>query len=75
MIGYWTNFAKTGDPNGLGLPHWPRFSEGQQLVLDLSDRPREEPLPNAEQLRVLDEYYRWLRQQRLVPHRDPNGRK
>jgi para-nitrobenzyl esterase len=29
MIGYWTRFAHTGDPNGDGAAFWPRFTGGR----------------------------------------------
>jgi hypothetical protein len=36
MASYWTNFAKTGDPNGPALPEWPQYQAGDErsLVLD-----------------------------------------
>jgi para-nitrobenzyl esterase len=36
MVGYWTEFARHGDPNGIGLvfgqPLWPRFNRNQQAM-------------------------------------------
>ncbi len=31
---YWTNFAKTGNPNGLGLPEWPKFDGKKHEYLE-----------------------------------------
>jgi para-nitrobenzyl esterase len=33
LVGYWTRFADTGNPNGPQLQQWPRFTTGSQLIL------------------------------------------
>ena len=35
MEKYWTNFAKTGKPNGEGLPNWPEY-DGSQAYIEIT---------------------------------------
>ncbi|MDB5683538.1 MAG: hypothetical protein JWM75_1236 [Sphingomonas bacterium] len=40
---YWVNFARTGNPNGAGLPQWPRVNElgaTEAMVLDVDGSGR-----------------------------------
>lgn len=32
IMSYWANFAKNGNPNGAGLPEWPKYGEGDALI-------------------------------------------
>jgi para-nitrobenzyl esterase len=61
VMTYWTNFAKTGDPNGSVLTRWPAFDERTQQVLQLDVTPNAIAVPNIEQLETLDGYYAWRR--------------
>jgi para-nitrobenzyl esterase len=33
---YWVNFAKTGNPNGVGLPDWPTYTPQHDVLMDFS---------------------------------------
>ncbi len=55
MRAYWTQFAKTGDPNAADLPHWPAYDATLEQVIELGRTVSVGPAPHAAQLRVLEE--------------------
>jgi para-nitrobenzyl esterase len=66
MSSYWTNFAKTGDPNGPGLPKWKAHAVGNGqdgIILDAD--PASEKLPTPERLAFIDKI--WVKQGHALP--------
>jgi para-nitrobenzyl esterase len=61
MATYWTNFAKRGDPNGEGVPAWPAFSDANPTLMYFAQTPHTGPVPSADALGVLDQYFAWRR--------------
>ena len=61
IVGYWTNFAKTGDPNGAGLPAWPKFTKANETVMVFKGSPKTGALPDPQHLDVIDRYMAWRR--------------
>jgi para-nitrobenzyl esterase len=52
---YWVNFARDGDPNGRGLPNWPRHSGLERVdAAILAADPATERLPSVERMQLFD---------------------
>jgi hypothetical protein len=57
MITYWSNFARTGNPNGAGLPQWPAYNEGHKYqVMHLDTDLRAAPDAQRARYEFLDAY-------------------
>ncbi|HVU23108.1 MAG TPA: carboxylesterase family protein [Opitutus sp.] len=55
MAAYWTNFAKTGNPNGPGLPEWPRYDAGDGYqVMHLNAHAAAAPDQHRDRYEFLD---------------------
>lgn len=52
MNAYWINFAKTGNPNGVGLPNWPIFSEKSNKLLEIQADGNVVPKTNPKKVRL-----------------------
>ena len=61
MSRYWANFARSGDPNGKGLPSWPAFKNTNNRVLYFGDPITVGEVPNIDSLTVLDTVYASMR--------------
>lgn len=61
MASYWTNFAKTGDPNGAGLPDWPQFTRSERAAIHLGEDYRAGPVGDEGQLESIDRLYSSVR--------------
>jgi para-nitrobenzyl esterase len=58
---YYVNFAKTGDPNGKGLPPWPAFTDRNQLVMVFDAAPGARTYPALERVKLFDPYFERIR--------------
>lgn len=61
MSSYWVNMARSGDPNGQGLPAWPAFNNAEPKVQYLGDPITVGGVANINGLSAFDTIYSTVR--------------
>jgi para-nitrobenzyl esterase len=64
MNTYWTNFAKTGNPNGNGLPSWPQYDLQKEEILDvdIDGKAVAKPDPRKARFNVIEKAFKQKRE-------------
>jgi para-nitrobenzyl esterase len=57
IISYWTNFAKTGAPNGVGVPAWPAYNPAEDNVIEFGNKVSVRTHVNQAGLDFFDAYH------------------
>jgi para-nitrobenzyl esterase len=65
---YWIDFAKSGNPNGVGLSSWPAFTNTDSKVLYLGDPIAAGGVANINSLTVFDAVYTAVRGKPFAAH-------
>jgi para-nitrobenzyl esterase len=60
MNTYWANFAKTGNPNGSGVPEWPRYdNQNEEIIdIDLDGKVTARPDPRKARFNVIEKAFK-----------------
>jgi para-nitrobenzyl esterase len=61
MSSYWVNFARSGNPNGPGLPPWPAFTNTDSKVLYIGEPATVGGVANIDGLSIFDAVYTTVR--------------
>lgn len=61
MNTYWANFAKTGNPNGEGLPKWPVYNTQKEEILEIESDGKllGKPDPRKKRLDVIEKAFKF----------------
>jgi len=58
MASYWSNFAKTGDPNASSLPRWPVYAPDSHTTMELGEHAGSIPVADPAKVEFFVRYFK-----------------
>jgi para-nitrobenzyl esterase len=57
---YWTNFARTGNPNGEGITNWPNYNNGENILdIEIDGKIISKPDPRKKRFDVIEKAFNY----------------